>query len=110
MNYTLASADLDQIAKLQSDLVLAIIMKDGEVRIRVADWHDYPGHIEWIRRDQIRRSDVLRGFSMIVKNGLVSGLFPYSRLNPTDPPGLSEEQLQAVAFLLPLAPAFTVYR
>ena|SRR5688572_23861555 len=110
MDYALASDDLDRIAKLQSDLVLAMVMNDGAIRIRIADRQDYPGHMEWIRREQIKRSDILGGFSVLVHIGLVSGLFPYSRLNQTDPPRITDEQLRAVGSLMPLAPSFTVYQ
>jgi hypothetical protein len=85
-------------------------MDDGEIRIRIADARDYPGHLEWLRRDGIKRANVLAGFSVIVECGLVSGLFPYSRLNRTDPPRLSDDQIGVVESLLPLAPNYTVYR
>ena len=103
-------AELQGLSRLQNDVVLAIIMQDGSIRFRAADWDIYPGHLEWLRRDGIRRSEVAGGFSLLVKSGRVRYLFALSRLNNPNAPALTDEQIGAVVAQLPLDQGFLVFK
>jgi hypothetical protein len=85
-------------------------MKDGRIRLRVADSHFYPSHGEWLLRDGIGRSDVAGGFSLLVKQGRVRWLFALSQLNDPATSALFDQQIQDITALLPLEIGFRVYK
>jgi hypothetical protein len=107
---TIPEAELQILSRLQNDVVLAIIMQEGRIRFQVADWNIYPGHLEWLRRDGIRQSQVAGGFSLLVKSGRVRYLFALSRLNDPHAPALTDEQIVNIAAQLPLDLDFRVLK
>ena len=99
------------------ELFIALILSSGEAKLRIADSVDYPGHTDWIQRDQIALRDVIGGFSFIVDGGQVTGLFPASQMNRipasqmnrTRDWRLDESQLQAMLGLLPMSAHFRLF-
>jgi hypothetical protein len=110
VSLTIPDAELHLISQLQNDLVLAIIMQDGLVRFRIADSQMYPGHAEWLRREGIQSTEVVGGFSLLVKSGRVSWLFALSQLNDPLAPALSDEQVSEIASQLPMEHGFRVFK
>jgi hypothetical protein len=104
----LSDRDRQLIVATERNVFLALLLKTGEIRL-VVDEDVYPGHIDWIRRDQIDRSAVLGGFSFIVKSGQVCGLFSSSQLNQTIDFRLPDSLLQAALELLPISSEFRLY-
>ncbi len=98
--------DLRQVRSIGKGILLGIIQDDGFVRLVVADSINRPGHVEWINRDGI--GGVHRGFSLLVKDRVVTRLFPLSRLNPTIDARLEDELIRQLEDLFPLAAEYEV--
>ena len=94
------------IADSENSLVLGIITADKVVRLTVADATRFPGHMEWLQREPV--ADVVRGFSLLVKDGAVHALFPLSRLNPGPDAKLERALIAELTGILPLAPEFRI--
>lgn len=108
MNLRVSQLDRALLDRCVNDAVLGIITSNGKVVLRVADRVRYSGHREWLRRDKIR--GVLRGFSLVVKEGRVVGLLPMSVLNQTRDGLLEEALVKQVEQLLPLGEAYVRFR
>lgn len=90
---------LTALREAEKAVVLGIIFKDGSVRMQIADSQRIPGHLEWIAGEALE--GVERGFSVLVKNGRVTALFPLSRLNPAADARLEEAYIQELLQWLP---------
>lgn len=106
MALSISDGDLTLVTSAENALVLGIITEGKEVKLRVADPIQVPGHNEWLKRQPI--PDAYRGFSLLVKRGLVTALFPASILNPGPDCKLEDEFAQELRRLLPLAFEFRV--
>ncbi len=76
--------------------------------VRVADATKYPGHCEWLRREE--EIQALRGFSLLVKCGQVSALYAASVLNPAHDGQLETRYIRQIEKAVPLAPDFQILR
>ena len=108
MSLRIADAELGLLAGTRDGLLLGIITADQKVRLKMADGARITGHVEWLARERIQ--DVVRGFSLSVKDGLVRALFPLSRLNPTPDAKLEESAIAELGGLLPVSADFKVFR
>lgn len=106
MRLSISRSDLRLVIDADNSLILGIIAEGGHVRLRTADRDVVRGHRDWLQQEPI--PDVVRGFSLLVKKGLVTGLFPSSQLNPGPDPRLEDELITQLKVLLPLGPAFRV--
>jgi hypothetical protein len=109
VDFRLSESDREIIRAATREVFLGLALASGDVRIRIADSVLYPGHAEWIERDQIIVNDVIGGFSFIVKEGQVTGFFPSSQMNRTPNWRLPDVQLRGILELLPLSSDFHLY-
>lgn len=75
--------DVRQLAALREardGIVLGTILRDGTVLLASGDSRTRRGHSEWIEREGL--SDAVRGFSLVVDDGRVTGFYHASALNP----------------------------
>lgn len=87
---------------LNSDkaIVLGIIDEGDVVRLKISDPLQFPGHVEWLAREQMSAK---RGFSLLVHDGRVTSVFPRSRLNRTPNAELELDVVQSLLKLLPVS-------
>lgn len=71
MRLKIRDADLRLVAVAKHSLLLGLILDDGTIRLVRSDRSRRPGHAAWVKRDSI--ANVFRGFSLLVKNGLIVG-------------------------------------
>jgi len=109
VEYRLSDTDRELIQTAAREVFLAIILTSGDLKITAADATAYPGHADWITKDQIPLESVAGAFSFIVKNGHVTGFFPSSGLNRGPDWKLEDSELRTILKLLPLSPDFRMY-
>ena len=109
MRFAISDEDLKLIRSYSKELLIGIVMRGGELRLRIADERVYRGHVAWLRQDSIPRDTVELGFAIIVKSGCVHALFPMSELNSTADYSLRDDEIQQLKDLLPLADNFKVF-
>ena len=109
MDYRLSESDRELIRAATREVFLALIETSGDLKIRIADSIDYPGHTDWIAHDRIALESVVGAFSFIVKDGQLTGFFPSSQLNRGPNWRLEDAELHTILELLPLAPDFRLY-
>lgn len=110
MELRISGDGISLLQSLASELLLGIATVDGELRFHVADMKVYRGHGEWIERESIARSEIARGFSILVKEGQVVALFPMSELNPPPDHSLDEGEIHRITELLPLSGEFRIFQ
>jgi len=101
MTLSIDPVDILVIRSLQKEIVLGIIRTDGQAMLRVTDAHEFRDHQEWVAKGGLM--DVLRGFSILVKQGEVTDFFPRSCLNPGADARLEEQYVTELLALLPTA-------
>jgi hypothetical protein len=109
VEYRLSESDRQLIQAATREVFLALIVTSGDLKIRISDAVNYPGHTDWIDRDQVALENVVGAFSFIVKEGKVTGLFSSSQLNRGPDWRLAEPELRSILELLPLAPDFRMF-
>jgi hypothetical protein len=109
VEYRLSENDRESIQAAGREVFLGLILASGDLRIRIADAVQYPGHTDWVQRDEISQSQVKGGFSFIVKAGLVTGFFPSSQLNNEPDWRLPVAECEAILTLLPVSPDLKVF-
>ncbi|MHC4062889.1 MAG: hypothetical protein ACYSUI_00090 [Planctomycetota bacterium] len=77
------------------------------MRLTESDPAGIPGHVEWLEHEPIE--DVVRGFSLLVKNGQVCALFRLSRLNPTEDAELERRFVTELEAQLPLSEDYRIF-
>ncbi len=77
------------------------------MRLTESDPSAIPGHLEWLEREPIE--DVVRGFSLLVKNGQVCAIFRLSRLNPTKDAELEKRFVNELETLFPLSEGYRIF-
>lgn len=92
-------AELALIESADNAVILGIITGQRRVHLRLADPQAFPGHAEWLAKDRI--VDVIRGFSLLIRNGRILAIYPRSRLNPGQDARLDDEFLQDLMSALP---------
>lgn len=108
MPLRVAEPDATELASTRDGLFLGIITADHEVRLRMADAVRIIGHREWLAQEHLAKP--VRGFSLHVKGGRVTALFPLSRLNPTPDAMLENSLIDELERLLPLRHDYKVFR
>ena len=106
MIVSVPGAERAKIEGAKKEIVLGIILADGQVRLQVSDARVHPGHVEWLARESWR--NVVRGFSLLVEDGKVTALFPRSRLNPGADARLEGEYAESVLRQLPTIETVTL--
>lgn len=92
----------------EEELFLGIITRDGAVVLRRASPDECAGHAEWLR--QAPQLDVVRGFSIAARAGLVHAIYRASIVNPAADNGLlGEQELAEIKELLPMADEVTIF-
>ena len=76
------------------------------MRLTESDPWRIPGHVEWLEHETIE--DVVRGFSLLVKNGQVCALLRLSRLNPTEDAALERRFVTELEAQLPLSEDYRI--
>lgn len=109
MALQLVPQELDALIGTAEAVWLGIILLDGTVRLQQQDTGRTPGHTAWLENAGIEREHVRAGFSLIVEDGMVTGLLRYSVMNGTPDHGLDAQLLVDLTQLLPLAVGFRVY-
>ena len=99
--------DIRRIEAARDALFLGIITAGGVVRLTESDPTAIPGHLEWLESEPIE--DVVRGFSLLVKNGRVCALFRRSRLNPSADAKLEGRFVTEIETMLPLGEAYRTF-
>lgn len=104
MPLRIAAETLQLVQNAKNEILLGIITVDDEVRLVVSSLR-ICGHREWLQQMPLAAR---RGFSLVVKDGLVYRMSPLSALNP-DPYALLESDLiEQVLRLLPLDAGYQV--
>ena len=99
--------DLHLIGAALHAVFLGIITAEGIVRLTESDASAIPGHLEWLEREPIE--DVVRGFSLLMKNGQVYALLRLSRMNPSADAKLEERFVSEIETMLPLSDDYTTF-
>jgi hypothetical protein len=108
IGWSISTSDLDRIRRAQRELFLGIILRSGEISVRIANSSDCPSHETWISQENIPIESIQGAFSFFVREGEVTGLLPASALNAPPAFTLSQRQKYAVLSLLPIAVFFSV--
>ena len=77
------------------------------MRLIESDPTSIRGHLEWLEREPIE--DAVRGFSILVKNGLVCAFFRLSELNPSADAKLEGRFVTEIETTLPLGEAYRTF-
>lgn len=99
MPLSIDPVDRQELQQAKAAVFLGIIRADGQVRLKLSDAVQFPGHAEWLARDP--QGAVSRGFSVLVRDGKMWAIFPRSRLNPGDDARLEAGTLEELIRLLP---------
>jgi len=87
------------LQQAKAAVFLGIITGDGQVRLKLSDPVQFPGHTEWLVREP--PGAAIRGFSVLVRDGKVWAIFPRSRMNPGDDARLEADTIVELIRLLP---------